>query len=87
MPVLPPNDGVIGRRCCGKLKILGAALQADGETESHQQSILSLAFETGVPISAVHQDGAERPTNLPMPRQGGFSNGGCGRPATKGVFS
>jgi len=25
-----PIDGVIGRRCCGSLKILGAALQADG---------------------------------------------------------
>ena len=28
------KDGVIGRRCCGSLKILGAALQADGETRS-----------------------------------------------------
>src|SRR5262252_2737596 len=28
------KDGVIGRRSCGELKILGAALQADGETRS-----------------------------------------------------
>src|SRR5436190_17068297 len=34
MSDLPPKDGVIGRRCCGQLKILGAALQADGETRS-----------------------------------------------------
>src|SRR5436190_12656469 len=34
MSALPPKDGVIGRRCCGQLKILGAALQADGETRS-----------------------------------------------------
>jgi hypothetical protein len=27
-------DGVIGRRACGYLKILGAALQADGSTRS-----------------------------------------------------
>jgi hypothetical protein len=31
MSALPPKDGVIGRRACGYLKILGAALQADGE--------------------------------------------------------
>jgi hypothetical protein len=29
-----PKDGVIGRPACGQLKILGAALQADGETRS-----------------------------------------------------
>src|SRR5438552_12898154 len=34
MSALLPKDGVIGRRCCGQLKILGAALQADGETRS-----------------------------------------------------
>src|SRR5262245_11712420 len=32
MSALTPKDGVIGRQCCGELKILGAALQADGET-------------------------------------------------------
>src|SRR5262249_7699078 len=29
-----PKDGVIGLPACGQLKILGAALQADGETRS-----------------------------------------------------
>src|SRR5262245_58425478 len=33
-PLHPPRDGVIGLPACGQLKILGAALQADGETRS-----------------------------------------------------
>src|SRR5580704_18476373 len=34
MSGLRPTDGVIGPRVCWWLKILGAALQADGETRS-----------------------------------------------------
>ena len=34
MSGLPQTDGVIGRRVCWWLKVLGAALQADGETRS-----------------------------------------------------
>jgi len=29
MSTLPPKDEVIGQRCCGYLKIRGAALQGD----------------------------------------------------------
>jgi hypothetical protein len=31
---IQPRDGVIGRQLVDRLKILGAALQADGETRS-----------------------------------------------------
>jgi hypothetical protein len=34
MSALPPEDGVIGRQLVDSCKILGAALQADGETGS-----------------------------------------------------
>ena len=52
-----PIDGVIGRRVCGQLKILGAALQADGETRSrfrglkHQKEKRSMDHFAGLDVS------------------------------------
>ena len=52
-----PLDGVIGRRSCGYLKILGAALQADGEYEvrvyglKHQKEKRSMDHFAGLDVS------------------------------------
>src|SRR5271166_2954127 len=53
----PPKDGVIGRRACGQLKILGAALQADSEYEvrvyglKHQKEKRSMDYFAGLDVS------------------------------------
>ena len=55
---LLPIDGVIGRRSCGKLKIWGAALQADGENgvtvvtaPKHQKEKRSMDYFAGLDVS------------------------------------